>query len=475
MAPSREGLALRESPEHTPGNRSVTTFTERHWRNLLMDIEAGQVIPVVGPELLVVGEADGRPVTLYARLASELAARLQIDEAQLPRTSDLFAVSSAFLQNPANAFEDLLYETRDILAQHPEIPEPLRQLAAIRHFDLFVSITFDSLLQRAIDEVRFDGRAGTVVFAYSEKEQVEDLPPEPARAGRPYVFQLFGRLNAVGDYVISEDKLLEFSHRFQSRDFRPPNLFDMLRTKSLLTIGCGLPPWLGRFFLRAVKGDQLLTQGARGIIVDGTSLSDRDFVMFLQRRKTTIYGDGDSVAFVDELYRRWTDMFGRAPEAAAAGVSESGPLPEFKEDSVFLSYASQDRPVALRIKEMFDQAGVDVWFDQQALEGGDDYRRVIERNIESCTYFIPVISRHTVTEERRFFRLEWTKAIDEARFRPQEFPFIQPVLVDDTTVTAPGIPREFSARHCRRLEDVPLLVDEAKRRIRERRFERRTT
>src|SRR5579859_2851757 len=236
----------------------------------------------------------------------------------------------------------------------------------------------------------------------------------------------------------------------------------------MIALGCSFPGWLARFFLRATKGDELYTQGSRGVIADRGSRRDQDFVMFLERRKTAVY-TGDGIAFVEELHRRWMDQFG----AKAAAEPAPAAIPAAQPDAEFLSYASEDRQVALRVKQAFDDAGVDVWYDQRALESGDDYRVKIEKNIESCSYFVPLLSKNTAGDERRFFRLEWFKAIDEMKFRPPEFPFIQPIRIDDVALDAPGIPREFTSRHIRQIEALGELVDDAKRRIRERRRERR--
>jgi TIR domain len=333
-----------------------------------------------------------------------------------------------------------------------------------------VSMTFDPLLAQALDEERFQGAKRTQTIAYSEKTQVEDLPADFEKLPHPTVFQLLGKLEATGDYGITEEKILEFSHRLQSRDFRPKNLFDALRARNLIAVGCNLPTWLTRLFLRASKGDQLFTQGARGLIADRTSQLDTAFVMFLERRRTALYPDGDAVQFVEELHRRWMERFGH--------IADSGPIPvvamdapsaiDFRPDSVFISYASDDRQQAERVKQAFDEAGVDAWFDQSELRSGDDFRLKIERSIENCSYFVPLISSHTARMEKRFFWREWNKAIDEARAYPPNYPFIQPILLDDTP-----LPPEFGTRHYRKIDQLTQLIDDAKKRIRERRVQRR--
>ncbi len=435
-----------------------------------MDIEAREVVPIIGPELLVLGAEPGQP-TLYQHVAKELVARLSLDENSLPEGYGLLEATSLFFRDPRNRADDLYYETRGILTERAwPTPEPLLQLAAITHFDLFISTTFDFLLEQALNEVRFQGAAGTRALAFSEKRRVEDIAAESEK-GRPTVFQVFGKLDPAGDYGITEDKILEFTHRLQSRDQRPQNLFDALQARSLLALGCSFPGWLARFFLRAAKGEQFFSHGARGVIVDRATPVDSEFVMFLERRQTVVYSQGNAVQFVAELHRRWIEKFGKKD---SDGPPAPGRFQDFKPDSVFLSYASEDRQYALQVKQAFDEMGVDVWFDQSALESGDDYRLKIEKNIENSSYFVPLISKHTATMEKRFFQREWNKAIDESAAYPREYPFIQPILVDDTPLDSPGIPRQFLDRHIRKLDALPQLIEDAKKRIRERRLKRRS-
>ena len=51
--------------------------------DLLLNIEEGRVVPIVGPELLVV-EHEGRELLLYRFLAERLAERLRIPVDSLP-------------------------------------------------------------------------------------------------------------------------------------------------------------------------------------------------------------------------------------------------------------------------------------------------------------------------------------------------------------------------------------------------------
>ena len=55
--------------------------------------------------------------------------------------------------------------------------------------------------------------------------------------------------------------------------------------------------------------------------------------------------------------------------------------------AVFLSYASQDAEAARRICDALRAAGVEVWFDQSALRGGDAWEACIRRQIKECALF----------------------------------------------------------------------------------------
>ena len=82
--------------------------------------------------------------------------------------------------------------------------------------------------------------------------------------------------------------------------------------------------------------------------------------------------------------------------------------------AVFLSYASQDAEAAKRICEALRAAGVEVWFDQNELRGGDAWDSKIKRQIRECALFLPVISAHTQERSKGYLRREWNLAGGES-------------------------------------------------------------
>ena len=62
--------------------------------------------------------------------------------------------------------------------------------------------------------------------------------------------------------------------------------------------------------------------------------------------------------------------------------------------------------------------GIEVWFDQSALRGGDAWDASIRRQIRDCALFVPVISANTQAREEGYFRLEWKLAVDRSHLWP---------------------------------------------------------
>jgi TolB-like protein/cytochrome c-type biogenesis protein CcmH/NrfG len=119
--------------------------------------------------------------------------------------------------------------------------------------------------------------------------------------------------------------------------------------------------------------------------------------------------------------------------------------------AVFLSYASQDAEAARRICEALRAVGVDVWFDQSALRGGDAWDASIRRQIRECALFVPVISANTQAREEGYFRLEWKLAVDRSHLMATDKAFVLPVVIDDTASPGARVPEEFRARHWTRI------------------------
>jgi len=111
--------------------------------------------------------------------------------------------------------------------------------------------------------------------------------------------------------------------------------------------------------------------------------------------------------------------------------------------AVFLSYASQDAQAASRICEALRAAGIEVWFDQSELRGGDAWDHSIRRQIKSCALFIALISKNTRDRDEGYFRLEWKLAVDRSHLMAADKAFLLPVVIDDTPKADERTPDRF--------------------------------
>jgi hypothetical protein len=111
--------------------------------------------------------------------------------------------------------------------------------------------------------------------------------------------------------------------------------------------------------------------------------------------------------------------------------------------AVFLSYASEDAGAAKCICDALRTAGLEVWFDQSELRGGDAWDQSIRRQIKTCALFIPIISKHTHERAEGYFRLEWKLAVDRCQLMAADKAFLLPVVIDDTRDDDERVPERF--------------------------------
>ncbi|MFL6201036.1 MAG: toll/interleukin-1 receptor domain-containing protein [Thermoanaerobaculia bacterium] len=429
----------------------MADLQEGFWDNLLDFIHDRTVIPVIGPELVTVREGD-RDVPLYRWIAQRLTADLNLPAAELPAGFDLNDVVSLHLRRRGEREE--LYAQIHRMLRKAELtpPEPLRALAGIPGFDLFVSLTFDSLLADAL------GAAQQIAYS---PNTVRDLPCPKAALRQPVVFHLLGRASASPDYAICDEDLLELLHGIQDKQRQPKTLFDELRGNHLLILGCNYGDWLARFFLRTARSLELSQKRRRwDVLVSDQIAHDSRLALFLESFSSdTRVVPMAAAPFVTELAARWHAAH---PARAQSAVSAVGSVREAGRDgksipagAIFVSYASEDLEAASRLAEGLRAAGLEVWLDKDALQMGDDWARSIRRGIERCSLFLPVVSRQAVSEEnrRRYFWREWNDADDFARGMAPDEAFIIPVVIDDTRIDRAPLPDCFKRAQGKSLPD----------------------
>ena len=131
--------------------------------------------------------------------------------------------------------------------------------------------------------------------------------------------------------------------------------------------------------------------------------------------------------------------------------------------AIFLSYASQDAEVSRRICDALRAAGLEVWFDQSELRGGDAWDAAIRQQVKECALFVPLISASTNARSEGYFRREWNLAVHRMLDMADDQAFLVPVVIDGTPEPAARVPDRFRERQWTRLPHGMVPAEFAER------------
>lgn len=405
-------------------------MNEASWKSLLDKIQESNVVPIIGSRLLV--DADGQ-----TSLQAQIAARLMQDcgkeagDVPLPPFRELNeAVSQLKGSVDLQDLYDCVHEAiRAVTAAGDfAIPTPIRQLAEIADFRLFVTLTPDDLLARSL---RQRCAVNEIVHSLNSpaSEGKDLLPGWQTRSGEVNVLYLFGKSRSAPMFAIHDEDVLEYAHNLIAHGSQVPKFLEELQQRNLLLVGCNFPDWLSRFFLRATNQKRLSEKDKRAWLIDPLQPQE-SLTCFLDSysKNTKILSDTSPVEFVAELHRRWMAEHGAGAQEADPTADEAVP----RGTMFFISYSRKtDLPRAESLYQALIRQGVtegEVWFDRHSIEPGQDFKRRILDGIRGCRYFLPLLSRATISREEAFVFTEWHEANERRPGVNREFVF--PVIVD---------------------------------------------
>ena len=390
--------------------KSKKKLNERRWAQLLMQIDKGNVVLVIGQELLSV-TIDGKSMLLKDYILKEIADRLDLGYEEGMDFAHFSLESKKDAWNRIDS--DPYYETYKIIKELKDknisIPEPLSKLLSIEKFDKVITTTFNDFVY---DAMKAQHNVEIKQLEYKKNSTEEDIQIDDNN----YVYHMFGKVSPIKDYVLTDDDMLEFMHCWMDEKRRPKNLASMLFSKYLLVIGCNYPYWLFRFFFHSLKFSQTTgSSNTLGMLAD--SKLDSKLVEFLSRMNAGVHED--AVNFVNELVSRWNKYKAK----------------EVTKKQIFISYANEDYNIASQIASTFDKDKYKVWFDKESLKVGDDYDKIIQRTIGECDAFIPVLSKATA-ERKGYYRREWKWGDNIAgEWYPTKFVF--PIRIENIDIKSP--------------------------------------
>lgn len=409
---------------------------EDFWADLLSHIRDGVLVPVVGPDLVVVN-VDGEDQTFSSVIAHRLAGRYRLNVSAGPTTMGV-AVAAFLRERGPDEGERLYRVINDLIDEiNPKPGSALQDLAAIDDLNLFVATTPDRLMAKAVNEVRFHGRPGTRELAFSPNQSTREQArnAEPAGPGDTVVLNLFGQAASTPQYAIHDEDRLEWLHALLSDGASLPEWVDYpLKHHPMLFIGCEIPDWLGRFLLRLSSNSRLSLERNKFFFVNTSTSREPALSNFFATycRKTLVQQlDCEPTAFAAELRARWEKhnaARSNAPIPVAATDNVGGSAGDAP--TIFISYMREDIAAARRLCSAITSLGGDVWLDERRISPGDAWEQeVLNRIRRSVRLFVPVISANTEGADEGYVFREWKEA-SERSLSIMGRRFIVPVVVD---------------------------------------------
>ena len=412
----------------------MNNFSDTNWYTLENSVKEGNVIPVIGPDALLVEMTDAakkkQTMPFYQLVAKGLLESFLIEPLPeiLTDTWSLHKAVTAVLANKSGPGieQRLRREISRLVNFYLDNSEPadsLKSLAKIPAFNLLVSLTPDNLLERAINQT---GNTDSVqVNTFSPREASESIAGQAMnRPNERSIFQMLGSCLSVGSgFAIHEEDALEYLYKLQSDSARRfSGILAELRRKDLLFIGCNFPDWLGRAMLRMVNDNRFYAKDTQEFLCPGAK--DTGLNTFLTHYSpNTLAFDDPPEAVIAKL----VEKFGESVPVTPVQIVQKMPLKGGP--TIFVSYASQNTESVRTIADTLLTLGFsDVWLDRKKLKGGDDWSDRIVEAIQKCDFFMPILSIEADNRREGVFWDEWQTAIE--RSRRIKDAFLLPVGID---------------------------------------------
>lgn len=383
---------------------------EKNWNILFEQIVKGNVIPVIGPELVRVGEKSSQQSLIDA-----FAGLCSIEEGEMTTFSQL-VYDKRFRSRDLGDIHDLLTlnlnsEGNVEYFDKREDNELLYRLLSIPYFPFVITTTFDPIVENMMR--RIHGNRLRVLTFRNDAGKNDDIE-NGEETKLPTLYYMFGKADGkAGSFVVTAEDLLKFSRSWlqpndSSSNVKPSKLSNELARRYLLVLGCDYQDWLFRFFWYAMKSDSFGKEENGGMLA--RTRQDSELIAFLTNQAKAF---SQVEPNMEHLVNRICEGVAKAEKNTKPATDAISRVPEQGAD-VFISYSRGDSDLVKELYRILTAHGLNVWYDRQSLHHGLDFMRQIESAIRNSTFFVPVftdtITKQTVKEHP--YRKEWKYAVD---------------------------------------------------------------
>lgn len=390
------------------------------WDILVDNIINGEVIPVIGEDIML----DG-PRTVKEILINSMTAN---DKITPPNGKPFTSYSQLIYDTEYKKDKDDIYgRICDMLKKYQNAFRPsslLTRILSIKYFPFVITTSTDSLAERTMHDIwsRKKRDIKTLVFNNDPKQLIAlgDLSQE-SDIDNPTIYYMFGKADTKipHRFVVTDEDMLSFCQSWMSEDRTPKILSKVLGQKYLLFLGCNYPDWLVRFIWYSMRSNLEKS----GMLVGNIEKSLEEFM-----NRVHIKTQNNPEYVIGQIENKLAEKIN------AINISKFD-QPVDKTD-VFISYSRTDEKYAKKLYDTLSSMGLDVWYDRKNLAAGDRWLEKIKKSIESSKFCLILLSESMISQanESHVYRKEWNMAIEHAKGMGSKRGFIIPVSINELNI-----------------------------------------
>jgi len=401
---------------------------EVKWDLLVSQIINGEIIPVIGEDIVLHGNRTIRQMLINSMCKTD---GINLDETTCKEGESLKSI------NRSHSYSQLIYHPhyqkgrefiygriKSLIEKYQrqfKASDLLKRILSIKQFPFVITVSTDPVAEIAMRKIwKERGRdIKTLIFNNDPKniDKKGDISKE-ADIETPTIYYMFGKAdsNQPHSFVVTDEDMLSFCQSWLTEDRRPKILSHVVGRKSLLFLGCNYPDWLVRFIWYSMRNN---LEKSGMIVAEALEPSLEDFM-----RRVHIETQKDPSHVIEQIETR---LAKRMKEIDVVRFDQP-----MERTDVFISYSRSDEERASTLYDELTKIGLNVWYDRKNLAAGDKWLEKIKKSIESTKFFVALVSGSMKTQvnESHVYRKEWKMAIRHADGMGSRRGFIIPVSLD---------------------------------------------
>lgn len=416
-------------PTTKPGNRTPAVGNASSWKNInsfVKNCVEGKYVLVVGNDAVLKMDeniaGNGNSSKYLYHLTTEYLNSNDDQTINPERLKNFTQLSRSRLHIDCHeCVRDMTeFYNEDEVFNIEKVDDSLMSLLETKCFRIVITTTVDPFVKKAMERVWGEGKF-RIMSLWDDKN---DLRSEEIQTGEleefePILYYAFGNFfqnsenecedgDEIHRFVLTENDAMEAVSKWFS-EAGPRVLKDYIREKKrILSVGCSFDDWLFRFFWFILVGNvSRLRMGQVAIELD--EQRDEKLLKFFENEGIKYFPKARP--FMKE---------------AADGINEAIKVSNLPRDDngIFISYARENKMLALYLFWKLHNEGLGVWIDDEKLEPGDNFKKYIGDAIGKCKVFIPIICSQVRQDLEngnylnRYYYKEWIEA-DSTRKDPE--------------------------------------------------------